>query len=77
MNHPDLKSPLAEELDRAGVELHETTSRGKTPHRCPICEGHGNVPGGWYTTLPGVNCFSSTAVSEPCRSCNSTGILWS
>jgi len=38
------------------------------PYRCPICDGHGIVPGGFYETIPGCTGISSSA-SEPCRQC--------
>lgn len=46
----------------------------KMPFKCPICDGVGQVPGGYYTRV-GVNTWSSTTVSEPCRSCNGSGIV--
>ena len=43
--------------------------------KCPICEGHGNVPGGFYNALPGCP-WSSTTVSEPCRNCTGSGVVY-
>lgn len=48
----------------------------RVPHRCVICEGHGNMPGGWHSTLPGVESYGATSITEPCRACNASGILW-
>ena len=45
------------------------------PHRCPVCLGHGNVPGGFYACVPG-GTPTSTNVSERCRACKGTGIIW-
>lgn len=45
-----------------------------TPYKCPICKGHGIVPGGFYlstTQYSYTNCSSET-----CRACNGTGIVW-
>jgi hypothetical protein len=45
------------------------------PFMCPICQGRGNVPGGFY--ISHVGCPSvSTSVSEPCRACKGTGIIY-
>ena len=45
------------------------------PYKCPVCEGRGMVPGGFYDILP-----NNTTLSYPapvsCRSCGGTGILW-
>ena len=43
--------------------------------KCPICEGHGNVPGGFYNALPN-SPWSSTNVSETCRNCAGSGVVY-
>ena len=44
-------------------------------YKCPICNGTGKVPNGFYTAI-GVNEYSSSsATPEVCRSCNGTGIV--
>ena len=45
------------------------------PHRCPVCNGKGIVPNGFYDTTK--NVWTSSSI-EPitCRSCNGTGVLW-
>lgn len=44
------------------------------PHTCPVCEGRGDVPHGFYSNSP----HSSTdATADVCRSCSGRGILWS
>jgi hypothetical protein len=45
----------------------EAESKG-TPHKCPICNGHGVVRKGFYT----LEDFEGV---EPCRSCVS-GVIW-
>jgi len=42
--------------------------------KCPICEGHGNVAGGFYHALPGQPWFSTT-VTEICRNCGGSGVV--
>lgn len=39
-----------------------------TPSRCPVCEGRGAVPAGFYST-PG------EAARETCRSCGGSGVI--
>jgi len=40
------------------------------PLRCPVCNGTGHVPDGFYTqNLEGVWCGTSAGNYEPCRSC--------
>lgn len=48
---------------------------GQNPHKCPICEGHGMVPGGFYTALAGCG-STSNVTAETCRSCDGNGVLW-
>jgi RecJ-like exonuclease len=43
--------------------------------KCPICEGHGIVDGGFYNSTPG-NQSISTNSSEICRNCNGTGVVY-
>jgi len=44
--------------------------------KCPICEGHGNVMGGFYQTVPGVITTTSTNVAEVCRACRGSGVIY-
>lgn len=41
------------------------------PHRCPVCEGRGSVPAGFYSAglATGTN-------GEQCRACKGEGVLW-
>ena len=43
------------------------------PFKCPICEGRGIVPGGFYESLG--TSWTSDRISELCRAC-SGGIIW-
>ena len=44
------------------------------PYKCPVCDGHGIVPGGFYLST---NQYSvSNYTSEICRACNGKGIIW-
>lgn len=42
----------------------------QVPHRCPVCEGRGHVPAGFYT-----GGLAEGANPEPCRSCKD-GLIW-
>lgn len=43
--------------------------------KCPICEGHGNVPCGFYTALPGRPWISSSSLDQ-CRNCKGEGVVY-
>jgi len=45
------------------------------PYTCPVCNGNGLVPNGFYTQTSG-QWGSTDATPEKCRSCNGTGIVW-
>ena len=42
------------------------------PHRCPVCDGRGSVPAGFYSPAN----TTGSANPEPCRSCGGQGVLW-
>lgn len=44
------------------------------PFRCPVCEGMGTVPPGFYI---GGHYSSTNSARETCKSCNGTGVVWS
>ena len=42
----------------------------KIAQRCPVCQGSGNVPGGFYNVCAGhATSWSSSSAMEKCRSC--------
>lgn len=41
-------------------------------HLCPVCQGRGFVPLGFYSPYGA----ASTANDETCRTCKGTGVLW-
>ena len=45
------------------------------PHKCPICNGNGLVPNGFYRQTSG-SWSTSDATPEKCRTCQGTGIVW-
>ena len=44
------------------------------PYKCPICNGSGIVPGGFYISVGGYGTSAST--TEMCRQCQGSGIIW-
>lgn len=47
------------------------------PHRCPICLGSGNVPGGFYQATAGhIEGWCSASAVEKCRACTN-GVIYS
>jgi len=43
--------------------------------KCPICEGHGIVVGGFYNVSPNIPCVSTVA-TETCRNCGGSGVVY-
>jgi len=43
--------------------------------RCPVCEGTGIVPGGFYNTTNPYDGWTSSISSETCRSCGGIGYV--
>ncbi|KKN02105.1 hypothetical protein LCGC14_1121080 [marine sediment metagenome] len=47
------------------------------PHRCPVCEGRGHLPTGFYTsTNPDGSSSSGGTAPEMCQTCSGQGIIW-
>jgi predicted methyltransferase len=46
------------------------------PHKCPVCNGTGLVPNGFYLAIGANNLTTSSVEPEQCRSCKGTGIVW-
>ena len=42
------------------------------PYLCPVCQGHGTVPVGFYS----MTTLSSNVVPDKCRTCQGLGIIW-
>lgn len=57
------------------IKLIEKSEPFRAPHRCPVCNGNGLVPNGFYLQTSGYWSSTST-IPETCRSCNGTGIIW-
>ena len=73
-----------ETMSKEKTELQEPTnpplliadvSKSLAPHRCPVCNGNGLVPNGFYMQTSG-HWSTSSITPEQCRSCNGTGIVW-
>jgi DnaJ-class molecular chaperone len=46
------------------------------PYRCPVCNGNGLVPRGFYNGAIMTGYWSSAdTASETCRSCNGSGVV--
>jgi len=43
--------------------------------KCPICEGRGNVIGGFYSATPGCQTVTSH-LTETCRNCLGIGVVY-
>jgi len=49
--------------------------RRRRPYRCPVCEGRGIVPAGFYGPYA-TQSSQVTVAPEPCRTCGQTGVVW-
>lgn len=47
-----------------------------SPHRCPVCDGRGLVPAGFYFAVGAVSYSGSGTTTEKCRSCDGKGLVW-
>ena len=56
-------------------EMHDcqTPITEQKPYCCPVCEGRGFVPCGFYV---GLRTGGTDTVPAPCRSCTGTGVIW-
>jgi len=46
------------------------------PYRCPVCEGKGCVPSGFYGAVGTHEWTVSDLTPEQCRSCGGIGVIW-
>jgi len=46
----------------------------KIPHKCPVCEGRGILPLGFYNNYPHQSLTYN--IPETCKSCGGAGIIW-
>ncbi len=49
-----------------------TPNSGKIPYCCPVCQGKGLVPKGFYNAY---NLSSNTGEQENCRTCEGKGMI--
>jgi DnaJ-class molecular chaperone len=63
--------PLGTPCHGRGVPVTITERR---PHRCPVCNGRGNLPHGFYNPNP--TGLSDNTAEVQCRACGGTGIVW-
>lgn len=48
----------------------------KKPYKCPVCNGKGIVPNGFYSCVGDTIISTTTTIPEQCRSCKGTGVIW-
>jgi hypothetical protein len=63
------------ELSPQEVFVAEARWCPRQPYVCPVCNGNGLRPPGFYSQVSGIWTDSSTAL-EKCRSCDGTGVVW-
>lgn len=48
-----------------------------SPHKCPVCNGRGRVPAGFYEQgVSGERYTLSDLTPETCKSCKGRGVIW-
>lgn len=65
---------LNELIEREVALQQQPVSKSLVPHRCPVCNGKGLVPNGFYMQTSG-NWSTSSITPETCRSCSGSGII--
>ena len=57
------------------VNMENIIKEESIPYCCPVCNGNGLVPNGFYNQVSGQ--WSSYDITpEKCKSCNGTGVVW-
>ncbi len=51
------------------------TPDGQTLHTCPVCQGRGAVPSGFYGAVGVESWTTNTLAPDPCRSCDTKGYI--
>jgi hypothetical protein len=69
-----LKNPETEEIKSNMDE--KFLIHYQVPYCCPICNGKGIVPQGFYSTGYDGGYLSNSTTPDTCKSCGGTGIIW-
>ena len=66
---------MCKECTEKWAEIKYVGETSNQPYVCPVCNGNGLVPNGFYEQTSGY--WSTTSITPVmCRSCNGTGIVW-
>ena len=67
---------LMEDMRSAGgfdnLRIEESNQDKRSLHKCPVCEGRGEVQAGFYGGFGALTSVSP----ETCRTCNGKGVIW-
>lgn len=73
---PPDKCPVSDTIaDNSRVNVFTVKHVESQPYRCPVCDGRGIVPSGFYT-LANDACGTSITDLKQCRTCKGKGIIW-
>jgi hypothetical protein len=72
--HTLTQTDMTKDQEKGNAALPRV-SKSLAPYCCPICNGNGLVPNGFYTQTGG-RWITCSITPETCRSCNGTGIVW-
>jgi len=57
------------------IHMEPLNQQNAIPYRCPVCNGNGLVPIGFYNTTPEYWTSSNASTTETCRSCLGKGYV--
>lgn len=71
-----LRAPLGARDDWERLVWDSEQQRRPQPHKCPLCNGEGDVP--WFkgTDDLGKAAIDCNVGRKPCYGCNGKGIVW-
>ena len=65
---------IGTQLQDSGTLPPEPQTEPKQPYCCPVCGGRGKVPAGFYDVWGKTT--NTTNLTDTCRTCGGTGIVW-
>lgn len=67
----DMISEIQNRINLGNKEYNVECGKQRIPHRCPVCDGIGFVPSGFYSP-----CGTTSFSAEQCKTCNGSGVVW-
>lgn len=64
--------PMISDMSEVPSAVKETLKPKGSPHRCPVCDGRGQVFNGFYPQTDNI----VTIGPDLCRTCSGLGLVW-